>query len=117
MLIRDPVFARALADSIRRDMEPGNAWTIAPKPKTPVLWGLNYNLGKASEKLPIFDIWPFPYATSYELKEGCQPLPPGDPGFAACYEDVGDFPEVDLSLKMVYTRVMTVFGAGFIPFL
>jgi phosphatidylserine/phosphatidylglycerophosphate/cardiolipin synthase-like enzyme len=117
LLVRDPVFAKALADSIRRDMEPGNAWTIAPKPKAPVLWGLNYNLGKASEKLPIFDIWPFPYATSYELKQGCQPLPPNDPGFPACYQDVGDFPEVNLSLKMVYTRVLTVFGAGFIPFL
>src|SRR4249919_63413 len=117
VLVRDAVFARALADSIRRDMEPGNAWTIAPQPKLPVLWGLNYNLGKASEKLPIFDVWPFPYATSYELKAGCQPLRPGDPKFAECYEDVGDFPEVDLTMKMVYTRILTVFGAGFIPFL
>jgi hypothetical protein len=98
-------------------MEPGNSWTIAPKPKVPVLNQLNYNLGKLSEKLPILDIWPFPYATSYELKEGCQPLPPGDPGFHACYTPVGDFPEVNLSLKMVYTRVLTVFGAGLIPFL
>jgi phosphatidylserine/phosphatidylglycerophosphate/cardiolipin synthase-like enzyme len=117
ILVRDPAFARALAASIRRDMEPGNAWTIAPQPKLPVLWGLNYNLGKASEQLPIFDIWPFPYATSYELKEGCQPLLPEDPGFAGCYQDVGDFPEVDLSMKMIYTRILTVFGAGLIPFL
>jgi phosphatidylserine/phosphatidylglycerophosphate/cardiolipin synthase-like enzyme len=117
VLVRDPVFAAALAASIRRDMEPGNSWTIAPKPKVPVLNQLNYNLGKLSEKLPILDIWPFPSATSYELKDGCQPLPPGDPGFHACYTPVGDFPEVNLSLKMVYTRVLTVFGAGLIPFL
>jgi len=117
VLVRDPVFAAALAASIRRDMEPGNAWTIAPKPKVPVLNQLNYNLGKLSEKLPILDVWPFPYATSYELKAGCQPLPLGDPRFHECYLPVGDFPEVNLSLKMVYTRVLTVFGAGLIPFL
>ena len=117
VLVRDPVFAAALAASIRRDMSPGNAWTIAPKPKVPVLNQLNYNLGKLSEKLPILDIWPFPYATSYELKDGCQPLPIGDPRFHECYLPVGDFPEVNLSLKMVYTRVLTVFGAGLIPFL
>jgi phosphatidylserine/phosphatidylglycerophosphate/cardiolipin synthase-like enzyme len=117
VLVRDPVFAAALAASIRRDIEPGNSWTIAPKPKVPVLNQLNYNLGKLSEKLPVLDIWPFPYATSYELKDGCQPLPPGDPRFHECYLPVGDFPEVNLSLKMVYTRVLTVFGAGLIPFL
>jgi hypothetical protein len=117
VLVRDRAFAKALADSIRHDMEPGNSWTIAPKPKLPALHQLNYNLGKLSEKLPVFDIWPFPYATSYEIKPGCSPLPPSDPRFLECYTPVGDFPEVDLSLKMIYTRVLTVFGAGFIPFL
>ena len=117
VMVHDAAFAHALEDSIRRDMSPDNAWVIAPRPKLPFLWGLNYNLGKLSEKLPIFDIWPLPYATSYQLKPGCQPLPLGDPGFQACYEDVGDFPEVNLSLKMIYTRVITVFGAGFIPIL
>jgi phosphatidylserine/phosphatidylglycerophosphate/cardiolipin synthase-like enzyme len=117
VIVHDPAFAHALAESIRHDMEPGNAWVIAPRAKLPVFSQLNYNLGKASEQLPIFDIWPFPYASSYELKPGCQPLPPDDPGFLACYESVGDFPEVNLSLKMIYTRVLTVFGAGFIPIL
>jgi phosphatidylserine/phosphatidylglycerophosphate/cardiolipin synthase-like enzyme len=117
VLVRDPVFAAALAASIRRDMEPGNSWTIAPKPKMPVLYQLNYNLGKLSEKLPILDVWPFPYATSYEIKAGCKPLLPAHPRFQECYTPVGDFPEVNLSLKMVYTRVLTVFGAGLIPFL
>ena len=117
VMVHDPAFARALAASIRRDMAPENAWLIAPRAKLPVLWALNYNLGKYSEKLPIFDIWPLPYATSYELNEGCAPLPPGDPGFQACYTGVGDFPEVNLGLKMIYTRILTVFGAGFIPIL
>lgn len=117
VVVYDTQFAGALQASIRRDMEPENAWLIAAQEKLPVLSGLNYSLGKLSEKLPIFDVWPFPYATSYELKPGCNPVPPGDPGFFDCYEDVGAFPEVDLPLKTVYTRILTAFGAGLVPIL
>ena len=117
VMVHDPVFARALAESIRRDITPGNSWVIAPREKLPVVAQLNYNLGKLSEKLPVFDIWPLPYATSYDLKPGCQPLPPTAPNFHDCYEAVGDFPEVNLTLKSIYTRILTVFGAGFVPIL
>jgi len=117
VVVHDAAFAQALAASIRLDMQPDNAWTIAPRARLPILWGLNYNLGKLSEKLPIFDLWPLPYATSYELKPGCSPLPPNDPKFHDCYQWVGDFPEVNLSLKSIYTRIITVFGAGLIPIL
>ena len=117
VVVHDAVFAQALAASIRLDMAPENAWTIAPRARIPILWGLNYNLGKLSEKLPIFDLWPLPYATSYELKPNCTPLPPNDPKFHDCYQWVGDFPEVNLSLKSIYTRIITVFGAGLIPIL
>ncbi|HEX4855064.1 phospholipase D family protein [Arenimonas sp.] len=117
VVVHDREFAGALLASIRRDMTPENAWLIAPQEKPPVLSGLNYSLGKISEKLPIFDIWPFPYATSFELVPGCNPIPPGQPGFYDCYEDVGAFPEVDLPLKTVYTRILTAFGAGLVPIL
>ncbi|GAB2499306.1 phospholipase D-like domain-containing protein [Arenimonas alkanexedens] len=117
VVVHDRVFAGALLASIQRDMRPENAWLIAAQEKPPVLSGLNYSLGKLSEKLPIFDIWPFPYATSYELRPGCNPIPPGQPGFYECYEDVGAFPEVDLPLKTVYTRILTAFGAGLVPIL
>ena len=40
-----------------------------------------------------------------------------DPGFRACYRPVGDFPEVDLGLKSVTTRIFTAFGAGLAPIL
>ena len=117
VVVHDAAFAQALAASIRRDMEPENAWTIAPRTELPILSSLNYNLGKLSEKLPIFDLWPLPYATSYEIKPGCAPLRPNDPKFHECYQWVGDFPEVNLSLKSIYTRIITVFGAGLIPIL
>jgi hypothetical protein len=42
---------------------------------------------------------------------------PDDPGFHACHVDVGDFPEVDLPLKTIYTRIVTAFGAGLVGIL
>ncbi len=120
VVIDDPAFAQALAGSIRRDMSPKNAWTIAPRAKPPVFSGLDYSLGKVSEALPIFDIWPWRYATSYEFRPGPEcPLPvgPKDPAFQRCYVAVGDFPEVDVGPKWLYTRVLTAFGAGLVPIL
>lgn len=117
VVVHDHEFAVALRASIELDMQPQNAWTIARREKPPLFSGLSYSLGKLSEKLPIFDIWPFPYASSFELREGCNPLPPEAPGFYDCHEDVGAFPEVDLPLKTVYTRIVTAFGAGLVPIL
>ena len=117
VVVFDPDFARALAREILADTAPENAWVIAPRPRPVVLSGLNYSLGKAFEALPLFDIWPFRYATSWEMKPGCAPVPRDDPKFAECYEPVGDFPEVDVPLKSIYTRVLTAFGAGLAPIL
>ncbi|KGM54048.1 cardiolipin synthase [Lysobacter daejeonensis GH1-9] len=120
VVIEDAAFAQALAASIRRDIAPANAWVIARRDRPPVLSGLNYSLGKAFETLPVFDFWPVRYATSYEFVPGpaCpQPVPPDAPGFRACYRPVGDFPEVDLGLKSLTTRIFTAFGAGLAPIL
>ena len=93
---------------------------IARRDKAPVLSGLDYSLGKASEQLPLFDLWPVRYATSYEFEPGpdCpQPLSPFDPRFQACYRPVGDFPEVAVGFKSMLTRIFTAFGAGLAPIL
>ena len=95
VVIEDPQFAAALADSIRRDIAPENAWVIAPREKAPVFSGLEYSIGKASEYLPLFDLWPVRYATSYEFVPGPQcpaPLPIDHARFLDCYRAVGDFP-------------------------
>ena len=117
VLVHDAEFARELSRSILHDIRPENAWTIAPRPRSAVLPALNYQIGKLSERLPIFDLWPWRYATSWELNPGCSPLPPSDPRFATCYTPVGDFPEVDVSGKSFYTRIITAFGAGLAPIL
>jgi cardiolipin synthase C len=117
VLIEDPAFARRLQQTILRDAAPENSWTIAPRPRPVVLSGLNYSLGKVSEKLPLFDIWPWRYATSWAIKPGCAPLPYNAPGFTDCYTPVGDFPEVELGGKSLSTRILTAFGAGLAPIL
>ena len=120
VVIPDVAFARELADSIRRDIAPANSWTIAPRDKAPVFSGLEYSLAKMSERMPIFDLWPVRYATSYDFVPGpaCpRPLPLADPAFHDCYRAVGDFPEVNLGFKSVLTRIFTAFGAGLAPVL
>jgi putative cardiolipin synthase len=120
VVIEDPAFARQLATSIRRDMSPQNAWVIARRDKPPVFSGLEYSIAKVSEHLPVFDLWPMRYATSYEFKPGPEcpmPLPADNPRFRTCYEPVGDFPEVDLGFKTLLTRIFTAFGAGLAPIL
>lgn len=120
VVIDDPAFARALAASIRRDIAPENSWTIGRRPDPPLFSGLEYTLAKLSERMPIFDLWPVRYATSYEFVPGpdCpRPLSPFDPGFRDCYRPVGDFPEVAAGFKPLMTRIFTAFGAGLAPIL
>nr|WP_241093522.1 phospholipase D family protein [Xanthomonas sp.] len=120
VIIDDPAFAQVLAASILRDIEPSNSWTVAPRTKPPVLSGLNYSLGKASEALPVLDFWPWRYATNYEFQPGpdCPaPLTRRDPGFHRCYSAVGDFPEVNVGPKWLLVRMLTAFGSGLVPIL
>ena len=123
VIIRDPVFAQRLAASILRDMAPSNAWTIARRESAPILSGIEFNLTKLSEKMPIFDLWPRKYATSFEyvVSPECpateEPPSPFAEGFRRCHRSVGDFPEVDLGLKWLGVRLFTAFGSGLSPIL
>ncbi|MGN6237802.1 phospholipase D-like domain-containing protein [Dyella sp.] len=113
VIVHDRGFANAVRSSILRLTGPQNAWVIAPrKPVVPVLTSVNQAIGDISEKLPLFDFWPYRYATSYDLKPGCTPMAPSDPAFFSCYEPVGDFPGVALSFKLIYTRLITAFGSA-----
>jgi len=111
-IIHDATFAQLVRASILRDAAPDNAWTIARREHGTWVSRINERIGDLSAKLPLFDLWPFRYASSFELNSGCSPLSPDDPLFYSCYSDVGDFPEVDLSPKTIYTRIITAFGAG-----
>jgi len=113
VIVYDHDFANQLRRSILRSTQPENAWVIAPRQsRVPVLTDINRVIGAISEQLPLFDLWPFRYATSFDLKPGCQPLRAIDPNFYACYQPVGDFPDVALSPKLIITRLVTAFGVG-----
>jgi putative cardiolipin synthase len=120
VVIADPAFAQLLEASIRRDMQPGNAWVIGRRDSSPVLAGIEFNLARISERMPIFDLWPIKYATSYQAVAGpgCTPPPsPFAPDFRRCHDPLGDFPEVDMGLKWLGVRVFTAFGSGLAPIL
>ena len=112
LIIHDKAVAELVRSAIVRDMQPQNSWTIAKRPRTNLLHRINNAIADFSSALPLFDFWPFRYATSYELNPGCAPMKQTDPAFYECYTAVGDFPEVDLPLKTIYTRMVTAFGAG-----
>ncbi|MEO7072999.1 MAG: phospholipase D family protein [Rhodanobacter sp.] len=113
VIVYDRRFAAQLRRDILRDTAPENAWVVAPRRAVvPLLSEVNQTIGDVSERLPLFDLWPFRYATSYDLKPGCQPLRIDDPAFHSCYTPVGDFPDVALSPKLIYTRLITAFGVG-----
>lgn len=120
VVIDDPAFARELAASIRRDIDPANSWTVAPRRRPPLVGSLNDGLGKASEALPVLDLWPWRYATNFAFQPGpdCPlPLPRHDPDFYRCYKPVGDFPEVNVGPKWLFVHMLTAFGAGLVPIL
>lgn len=117
LIVWDRAFAAALRASILADTAPNQSWVVARKPDKVLLTPINQTMETISEKLPFFDVWLWRYATSYELRPECAPLPPSDPKFHQCYVRVGDFPEVNLSAKGIYTRLITAFGGGLAPIL
>ena len=113
VIVYDKRFAEQLRRQILHATQPQNSWVIAPRRAVvPVLTDINQAIGTVSEHLPLFDLWPFRYATSYQLKSGCLPMRASNPRFYQCYEPVGDFPDVALSPKWIITRLITAFGAG-----
>jgi phosphatidylserine/phosphatidylglycerophosphate/cardiolipin synthase-like enzyme len=116
LVFRDATMAQRLQAAILRDTAAGNSWLVARRPHSPVSH-LNGRIDGLFENLPLFDLWPFRYATSYELNPGCEPVPPGNPQFHACWTSVGDFPEAEISFKAFFARVLTAFGAGLAPIL
>ncbi len=112
VIVYDHRLAARLRGAILRDVRPENAWVVAPREPVPVLTDISQAIGDVSPSLPLFDFWPFRYATDFELKDGCAPMRPSNPAFYSCYRPVGDFPDVAMTPKAIYTRLITAFGLG-----
>ncbi|MCX7552320.1 phospholipase D family protein [Marinicella sp. S1101] len=111
-VIHSEAFAKALSEKIQVDMTDENSWVVAAKEQIPFFSHISGFIATISRKLPIFDIWPFRYSTSYKLKQGFPEVPPNHPDFYQNYEAIGNFPNVDLSSKQIQTIIISAF-AGF----
>lgn len=111
LTIRDKAFAKELSDSIHQYIAPQNSWTIGKRQHVPIIGYITETLETISRLLPVFDIWPFRYTTSFELRNGMQPVSIDDPDFYEHYEDVGQFPGTSLSDGQLKTILVSGFGA------
>ncbi len=114
-VIWDEKVAHALEHNILLDTEPRNSWVVAKQEQVPVLSFFSNAIGTVSSMLPVFDIWPFRYSSSFQLKGGMDPVPADHSDFYKHYEDVGQFPEVQLSGKAVKARLIKAFGGFAAP--
>ena len=118
LLIEDEAFAHALRAEIERDMAPENSWVIARRPLPLRLDVLNEWIDGVLSISPI-DVWPIQNSSSFELRAGAEPVPPGHPAFHERYRDVGSFPGTEglLSQKEILTRLYKAVGTPLTPVL
>lgn len=111
-VIESVEFAQKLTKNIEIDMNNDNSWVVAAKEQIPFFSRISGVIATISRKLPIFDIWPFRYSTSYRLIPGHEEVPSNHPDFYKNYEVIGSFPNVNLSSKQIQTIIISAF-AGF----
>ncbi|MFP6584359.1 MAG: phospholipase D family protein [Candidatus Hydrogenedentota bacterium] len=93
-LIEDEAIAKALRATILRDCAPENSWVIAKQDQQEELGEVNRTIEGISRLLPI-DLWPVRYTSSFQLRDGYEPVPPDHAEFYSRYEDIGQFPGSD----------------------
>lgn len=110
LIIYDEKIARLLQADIERDMAPQNSYLVAPRKTALPITPLGELMSRLSEASPI-DVWPARYSSCFELREGADPVPPGDARFHECWKDVGSFPLLkpfnDVNIK---TRAAKMLG-------
>lgn len=111
-IIKSKKLAKILSKYINKDMEPENSWVIAPNKKIPVLSFFSGMIASVSRSLPVLDIWPFRYSSSFQLRDGKLKVDISHPDFYENYENLGNFPDVDLPSKQIQTIIISAF-AGF----
>ncbi len=117
LIIKSEQLALQLTEIINIDMLPENSWVIAPNKKIPVLSFFSGLIANVSRSLPILDIWPFRYSSSFELIEGKKPVDINHKDFYDNYQSLGSFPEVNLSSKQIQTLIISAFMGFAEPFM
>jgi len=118
ILIEDKKFSENLRKSILADASPQNSYLIGSRKKKPILSALNKLFNLISEKIPFWDPWPIRAHTSYRLRQGKDAVSEGDPLFFKNWEDVGNFPGLNLwAKKQISTRIFKATGMFLKPLL
>jgi phosphatidylserine/phosphatidylglycerophosphate/cardiolipin synthase-like enzyme len=118
LLVEDEAFAGELRALIERDLRPENSWVIARRPLPLKLEAVNGWIDDVLSVSPL-DLWPIQNTTSYELKPGMAPVPPGHPEFYERHRDAGAFPGTEglFTTKEILTRLYKAVGAPLTPIL
>lgn len=109
LIIRDAELVAQLEATISNTIAPHNSWTVGVRRKIPILAQLSGLVENVSSHLPFLNLWPFRYATSFELKPGGTEVPFFDKRFHDNYRSVGQFPGNNLSDKALKTRLTKAF--------
>ena len=117
VIIWDRRVAKALAKEIRLTTKPKNSWLIAKAEKVPLISHFTNAIGLVSRALPIFDLWPFRWTSSFDLRPGKQVVSRDHPDFYKNYRDVGQFPNMGLGLKQIEVHLVSAFGSVAEPFM
>jgi len=117
LIIKSNQLASKLTAYIKDDMKPENAWVISAKKQIPVLSFFSGLVANVSRKLPILDIWPFRYSSSFQLRPGKRQVSKNHPNFYKNYKNVGSFPDVELSSKQIQTIIISAFAGFAEPFM
>lgn len=109
LLIYDKKLAQDVANDILRDMAPQNSWTIGKAEEMPIVAHFSGVIEDILKVIPIIDIWPYSYSTSFELIDDKEELPFYHEDFYKHYNAVGDFPDVAGTRKSIQTRLFKAF--------
>ncbi len=117
LIIQSSELAEELTKYIETDMLPENSWVIAPNKKIPILSFFSGMIASVSRSLPILDIWPFRYSSSFQLKPGKKAVDIYHQDFYKNHKNVGSFPDVNLSAKQIQTIIISAFAGFAEPFM
>ena len=118
LVVRDSEFALELRRVIEQDIAPRNSYLIGIKKGLPVLRSINLLFYRISEELPLFDPWPFRYASSFELRPGKSPVGIYHTEFYKNWNDLGSFPLLGyFGRKHMAARLFKATGMIFKPLL
>lgn len=110
LIVWDKAFAQEVKQSIQRDIQPQNSWTVGKCRKRVLRTYVSGLLDWILRKTNLVRIWPFRYAECFEIKQGMSPVPHYHPDFYKHYQSVGAYPEVPKNTREIEIALIQSFS-------